>query len=1196
MASSFTTCEDRPPSVLVFALALLLVTGHDRSGCSRAVGAEVSCHRQGRELYLYGPSPDGAAGLGLVTIGGIKSGHTTVRWFPTRSGERWFCIKAELPTPEFKAPFDAVLHWEGGKQSIVKMRPDPGWVGYPSQYEFTVRVVGVSTESARAILTLYNESNRFKPAAELLKVFVNGLDVTERCRLPRGPLPADKHAYLADQRLLEVPILWSGDGSALVALEYRLLPPRYVAPIPVGSTPRTLSILLRKGLPFPVGQSGGPTIPECVCVHHGGLRPDPSLGELRRRRELCQVVAPDLPVYLRASEGLTVQDALSQTDGFDFCVVPQAVMEPTRKGMRTADSTAFMRAMRESGRRFVASLYLDELNAFDDRDFFWWLVTLVGQGSRGLVWTKGSLVDQEHWDTWLKKNGEWLERGGPFPLDIEASQSGLRVDGWVCGPDEIALFVTNQWCTNSPGQQGKPFYGISREGVTVTVHVGDSFGAAGAEWFGQDVSQMIAARSLDGGRLSIQLPAFETGGLIRLSRISSRTATTGRSSTASGLIDRGVEPVNHLFVNLGEVQRGQAVPISLVVSNRSAREQEVSITPRPFGTIAAAPAAFTRSRVAPGGSTTLKGTWIAPRGTGDACGSVWVGPVEDVSDGGYFAFVEARVVEKFESKPFSVDFGAVRNGGRAVEHDLELFWAGAPGLVAGFAIDPPDPRVSIARSGIGKLRIRLDPAQSGPLRGWLKVRLSGIGSDEFGVRLLGEVVPTVTVRPSRIVIASAQPVRRVLRIDSIDPVRVDVDPHLPTGLSLVRGSHDLGTIHRLEIQCDPARIHSGRDGNGATEVTLHCIPQSGAPMRLRVPVRWIALAGGARSPLPAGQERGGRSNDPMSVRLDRVGRLLHAVRSFPLPEDCPNWVLIHTLLLFAPASSRTPAESAEFHRRVANLLRVADASGRHGCLSIYRGKPEIHSLGRRFDRQHHPAQFLHYLAMSEVSLSTPLNVPGHQWTLADLYANSLRSFRANGDLSWVTSVICEYQPPGRPWIDTFGQSQQLGPFVRRLRGNPEPYCDESHWIMAMARIRADRRWRNDPSMAGEWTPIESIVSMRIKQLRSQQRPDRTFPIQPESLKSDPRLGLHEKDDEAAVHLMGHHLEWLTIALSSDELRDHWILSAVDRILTSIESRYPDGRYFPSLVTDEECYTAGFLAHAVSGLSRWREGVLVGAAK
>src|SRR5262249_4635489 len=146
-------------------------------------------------------------------------------------------------------------------------------------------------------------------------------DVTSRCQLPRGPLPADRRRYLADQRVIAVPLDWGEREAAVVELRYRLLEPRFQTLVPPDRSPQTLAVELRRGLRFPVGRAGGPTLPGCVCVHHGGLRPAPEKGVLEQRLQHVRQVAPDRLVYARFEELATPTSVEARARGFDFCVV-----------------------------------------------------------------------------------------------------------------------------------------------------------------------------------------------------------------------------------------------------------------------------------------------------------------------------------------------------------------------------------------------------------------------------------------------------------------------------------------------------------------------------------------------------------------------------------------------------------------------------------------------------------------------------------------------------------------------------------------------------------------------------------------------------------------------------------------------------------------------------------------------------------
>jgi len=275
-------------------------------------------------------------------------------------------------------------------------------------------------------------------------------------------------------------------------------------------------------------------------------------------------------------------------------------------------------------------------------------------------------------------------------------------------------------------------------------------------------------------------------------------------------------------------------------------------------------------------------------------------------------------------------------------------------------------------------------------------------------------------------------------------------------------------------------------------------------------------------------------------------------------------------------------------RRVRRLLRQPGKRERAGIVVQYRGNPELIQGGDRFDVEHHPGQFFTYLNMAEVSLDTRLDFPGGPRTLGDLYQNWLRTLRPDGEMSYVVNAVVSYRPAGSGWTNKFGQHQQLGPYVERLRRYPELVCDESHMMMALTRLSADRRWLKDPTVAAQWSAVGEVLTTKVRILRSRQERDGRFPIHPEVRAGDNRLALPDWDARVVIHYTGHHLEWLTLALTEQELREDWILRAVDRLLSSIEAEYPAGDYYRRLLDFDDCFAVGNFTHAVSGLSRWRD--------
>jgi hypothetical protein len=1029
---------------------------------SQANSPEAAWFRHGIKVYcyLFFSEKERKDRLDKIVANGepVQLSHSQCRFISARDRNAIACVELDLPESSIGRAIDLSLCWASGRECSVQGLKERIWVVYPSQYDFPLRVVDCAIRGDRAELSLYNESDEAKWDLQIIAVAVNSRDVTDNCLLPSGPLPADRQGYQQDLRFLNLPITWQ-DGSAVVELKYRLVPGRYASGEATVRSPQPLIVELWPGLPLPIGRSGGPTLPGCVCAHHEGLRPPVEEAVLQQRLRNIRRFVPDHPVYVSFDEVTTPTTIIAKSKGFDFCVLEPPLIRKEQQGDLTDDPGGFLRRLRGITTPWVASLNLTRSRTVTNQDFHWWMLTALGQGSRGLQWIQAAPIDSQKWTSWLRQQGEWLAHGMPVPLDIVADQPGVQVSAWLCGLDHIALFITNQWCTLAPGQANKSFYGISRRGVSLTGRTEPAYQPRRAHWCEGNCDLPLAP--VGDGQWRVELPAFETGCLVRL-----RTAPGAVHVPVTGLPEkvRGVgsvaalEPVAPPFLKVGPVEPGQSIPIRLRIVNKADTRRTISGQPRGWGRVPPAVAQFTPVKAGPKESVELSSVWTAPGQAGAVVTAVWVFDTASPKDGFIF-FIEGEVVSKFRAQPETLDFGRYRVRGAVAERQTLIRWDGSYPPIVAVAIEPPDHRLTVTRLAAGYFAVRLNPETVGAIRSNLRVQLSGSPDRHFSIPIFGEVMPVIQVRPSRLVFPATRAAQRILQVEGDGPLSIEVSGSLPPGITLDQKPKGTELLHRLRFSWEPSARLAARDADGEPSIVLVCQDPTGQTTTINIPVVWIAGI----------DDRAARGNDRASEQkrevakengaplletcIKQVDGLLRQLRAQPLPRDCPNWVMAHSLLFFGPSGSCTADEQTELKRRLRLFLRPADGGGANGCLSFYRDNPVFNRRGRLMDREHHPGQFFHYLAMADVPLETPLNVPGRTWTLQLLYDNWLRTIQpCSGEMSWVIPALAYYQSPGQSWIDKFGQAQRLGPYIEWLRKHPEQTCDQSHMMMAFARL------------------------------------------------------------------------------------------------------------------------------------------------
>jgi hypothetical protein len=107
-------------------------------------------------------------------------------------------------------------------------------------------------------------------------------------------------------------------------------------------------------------------------------------------------------------------------------------------------------------------------------------------------------------------------------------------------------------------------------------------------------------------------------------------------------------------------------------------------------------------------------------------------------------------------------------------------------------------------------------------------------------------------------------------------------------------------------------------------------------------------------------------------------------------------------------------------------------------------------------------------------------------------------------------------------------------------------------------------------LTGTWKDAKKYLDKYVGISKQHQQEDGAFSAAGFYRSLRPRTPRH------LVSSTGHALEWMSVALSPEELHQDWVLKAIDRLVTDMEK-------FPT-----EVFSDGGLYHAAHALRRIRE--------
>ncbi len=305
-------------------------------------------------------------------------------------------------------------------------------------------------------------------------------------------------------------------------------------------------------------------------------------------------------------------------------------------------------------------------------------------------------------------------------------------------------------------------------------------------------------------------------------------------------------------------------------------------------------------------------------------------------------------------------------------------------------------------------------------------------------------------------------------------------------------------------------------------------------------------------------------------RLDRALTFTYNNRHLSAGDQAA-WQIVHGALAYGPAfeiyvdGKLTPA--------MAYLLGGGKLRGwemRKGDKGVVAVLEPGSKMG-----QGHPDQWLGYLSQCGLSLDDKLIVDGQDFTVRDLLTQAQWDMYDGMEGTWTLMAFTGYLPLDAEWTAKDGQQWSLARLAKMEAGQSldDSACGGTHRLYALTNARNKflengGKLTDDPT--GAWETVDYKINNAVADAREFQQPDGSFSANYFSrAASTPEIG-------DRISTTGHVLEFLTVALDDQQLKQPWVTRAVLQLLDSLEKTQK---------FDLEC---GALYHAVHGLKIYRE--------
>ena len=311
----------------------------------------------------------------------------------------------------------------------------------------------------------------------------------------------------------------------------------------------------------------------------------------------------------------------------------------------------------------------------------------------------------------------------------------------------------------------------------------------------------------------------------------------------------------------------------------------------------------------------------------------------------------------------------------------------------------------------------------------------------------------------------------------------------------------------------------------------------------------------------------GRADLPDEELRDKLDRAIDLTRRRQMSPQVNNaWQIVHGILAYGYDlqinDNGTLVPALDWLLRGGELRGWAFAPGKKGL-------KDVEEPGSK-SGEGHDDQWLGYLAQCGVVPETPIVVHGQTYRVQDVIQQAQWDVREGMEATWTLMAFSAYLPTDAQWTARDGHTwsvERLLDMECRQDLNTSS-CGGTHRMYGIAAA-VNRRLDEGGELTGVWKTADDKIRQAVDAAREFQQPDGGFSIH-YFLRSStsPDLSLR-------INTTGHVLEFLTLALTDDELRQPWVTRAAVYLCDLLEQ------------THELPIECGGLYHAAHGLILYR---------
>ena len=317
------------------------------------------------------------------------------------------------------------------------------------------------------------------------------------------------------------------------------------------------------------------------------------------------------------------------------------------------------------------------------------------------------------------------------------------------------------------------------------------------------------------------------------------------------------------------------------------------------------------------------------------------------------------------------------------------------------------------------------------------------------------------------------------------------------------------------------------------------------------------------------------SNDVPKELAERIDKVIQKVHDRSLRSDVNTpWAVMHAVVAFEKGLEVFDVGEGKNINAIDYLTRHAKFEGK----LIYQdvnGIPTLKTRGKgdkSFLVQDHVDQYLFAYADAGVDLDREiLSRTGRKFTVNDKLKFAKKGFKDDQELGWTLVAVSTYLSFDEKWEADSGKKYRTEDVMAlAIQRDPRRETEGGPHHLYGVAYALDKYLEQGGKLKGTWKDARKYLDKYVALTKEYQQDDGAFSASVFFRATRPRTPRH------LVSTTGHALEWMSLALSPEELKQAWVLDAIERLVTDLEK-------FPT-----EVFSDGGLYHAAHALRRFRE--------